>query len=278
MKVKIFTMVKNEEDIIEYWINYHGSIFGYRNLYVVDNYSDDGTYEKILKYKKVGVNIYREKDYTQKGKLIEQLIKRQKNYEIAIPLDIDEFISHYDKTNNCLNPTHTKEYIDNSLKLDNTVFKCNYVQSLISEDNKNGYDNALLQTEYGKYEDYGKLAKTFFNVKMWKGELDHGNHYQCDDYILTDMVLVHYHCRNLDQMKKKVRTNIVGLGYPESIDQLKKIYNDNNDVPGSHHIKHMINILSNKFNIPLTPNINDKYPFIKLNSLVNFFLKLAITK
>ena len=29
MIVKMFTMVKDEEDIIEYWINYHGSIFGY---------------------------------------------------------------------------------------------------------------------------------------------------------------------------------------------------------------------------------------------------------
>ena len=47
MKIKVLTMVKNEEDIIEYWINYHGTIFGYRNIYIVDNYSDDGTYEKI---------------------------------------------------------------------------------------------------------------------------------------------------------------------------------------------------------------------------------------
>ena len=50
MHVKIFTMVKDEEDIIEYWINYHGSIFGYRNLYIIDNMSTDGTYEKIMKY------------------------------------------------------------------------------------------------------------------------------------------------------------------------------------------------------------------------------------
>ena len=57
MKIKVLTMVKNEEDIIEYWINYHGTIFGYRNIYIVDNYSDDGTYDKILKYKKVVVNI-----------------------------------------------------------------------------------------------------------------------------------------------------------------------------------------------------------------------------
>ena len=92
MKIKVLTMVKNEEDIIEYWINYHGTIFGYRNLYVIDNYSDDGTYEKLLKYKKVGVKISRHDDYRKKGDLMTQMIKQNNIYDIAIPLDIDEFI------------------------------------------------------------------------------------------------------------------------------------------------------------------------------------------
>jgi len=277
MKVNIFTMVKNEEDIIEYWINYHGSIFGYRNLYIIDNYSDDGTYEKLLKYKKIGVNIRREKNYTQKGRLIGELIKKRDDYDIAIPLDIDEFISHYDKTNRSLNPGHTMTYIENHLPIgDNVIFKCNYVQSVITEDNKDGYANALLESPYGRYDDYGKQAKTFFNVKKWTGELDHGNHYYCDDYILTDLVLVHYHCRNIDQMIKKVRTNVNGLGYPEDIETLTKILSDNNNIPGSHHIQHMINILSNKFNLPFNVNVEDKFPYIKLDSLINYFLKLSL--
>ena len=36
MSIKIFTMVKNEVDIIEYWIKYHGKMVGYENLYIVD--------------------------------------------------------------------------------------------------------------------------------------------------------------------------------------------------------------------------------------------------
>ncbi len=31
MKVIIATMVKDEDDIIEEWIQYHGKIFGYEN-------------------------------------------------------------------------------------------------------------------------------------------------------------------------------------------------------------------------------------------------------
>lgn len=277
MKVKVFTMVKNEEDIIEYWINYHGSMFGYRNLHIIDNYSNDGTYEKILKYKKIGVKIYREKHYKKKGDLIESLIKSEKNYDIAIPLDIDEFITHYDKTNNILNPSHTKEYIEHHLDLDkNTIFKCNYIQTVIT-DNECGYNNALLECNYGRYDDYGKLAKTFFNVKKWDGKLDHGNHYCCDDYKLCDLVLVHYHCRNLSQMKKKIITNIRGLGYPENIEELQKIIDSNKNVEGSHHIGHMIKILSNKFTIPICNSETcENKSHVQLSSLINYFLKLSV--
>ena len=129
-------MVKNEVDIIEYWINYHGSIFGYRNLHIIDNNSDDGTYEKIIKYKKIGVNIYRESNYKLKGKLITSLIKEEQKidaYELAIPIDIDEFVVHYDKTHNTLNPTHTKTYINELMKTSNDeIFKMNYIQSTIN--------------------------------------------------------------------------------------------------------------------------------------------------
>ena len=48
--IKLFTMVKDEVDIVEDWLKYHGSIFGYQNLYVIDNFSTDGTYEILLKY------------------------------------------------------------------------------------------------------------------------------------------------------------------------------------------------------------------------------------
>ena len=47
--VKIFTMAKDELDIVIDWVIYHGFIFGFSNIYVIDNYSTDGTYEALLK-------------------------------------------------------------------------------------------------------------------------------------------------------------------------------------------------------------------------------------
>lgn len=277
MKIKVLTMVKNEEDIVEYWINYHGTIFGYRNLYIIDNYSDDGTYEKILKYKKVGVKISRHGDYTKKGQLMTEMIKQDNSYDIAIPLDIDEFIVHFDKTNNILNPSHTKFYIEEYLDIqNNNIFKCNYVQTTINTNDNFGFTNAMLESQYGKYEDYKDQAKTFFKIKGWDGELDHGNHYNTKDYLLTDLVLVHYHCRNIDQMKKKVRTNILGLGYKEDLQYLEQLLKDNQNTEGSHHVKHMINILKKNFTIETNVQSQNNNGYVKLDSLVNYFLKLSI--
>ena len=104
MSIKIFTMVKDEVDIIEYWIKYHGELFGYENLYIVDNMSTDGTYESIEFYKNYGVQLFREEDYKQKGEIMTRLIKETDSYDIAFPIDIDEFIVYYNEDENKINP------------------------------------------------------------------------------------------------------------------------------------------------------------------------------
>ena len=56
-------MVKDEVDIVEDWIKYHGNIFGYKNLYIIDNNSVDGTYEILQKYIESGITIFQKDDY-----------------------------------------------------------------------------------------------------------------------------------------------------------------------------------------------------------------------
>ena len=82
------------------------------------------------------------------------------------------------------------------------AYKMNYIfsKNLLSS----GYERAAVDSEIGTYIDYGSNAKTFFHSLLFKDKIDHGNHYRTDNYYLTDFCLIHYHCRNLDQMKKKV--------------------------------------------------------------------------
>ena len=102
--IKLFTIVKDETDIVAEWVHYHGQIFGYSNLYIIDNVSTDGTYEKLLKLKQDhGCSVVQMNDYKLKGEYMSRLIREfcsnktdDGDYKtpIAYPLDIDEFIAY----------------------------------------------------------------------------------------------------------------------------------------------------------------------------------------
>ena len=189
--IKLFTMVKDEVDIIEDWLLYHGTIFGFNNLYVIDNFSTDGTYEILLKYKKKGIFLIREKDYKHKGLYMRHLIKDRtiQNYDLAYPLDVDEFIIYYDKNSNQVRIDNIKIYMSN-LPKEYSNYKTNYIMSNIDSKDGIGYKRACVEGRYGNYVDYGNMAKTFFNNRIWNGEIDHGNHYCNNKYHMTNLCLI----------------------------------------------------------------------------------------
>jgi len=256
--VKIFTMVKDEVDIIRDWIIYHGSLFGYNNIYVIDNYSTDGTYEILKEYSKQ-IFIIRKNDYKNKGLYMTELIKNYCKNEIAFPIDVDEFIVYYDDVIN-IDKTLINNYIN---KLPSaSVYKCNYIFSQIT--NENGYERATVESQYGCYHNLGSHAKSFINTKYYSGIIDHGNHIPTDKFLLTKICLIHYHSRNLNQMKKKILNNVLGLGYPNDINALKRLLLNNDKCPGNHHVKNQINVLENTFILYTTtilPSFIDLSPF-----------------
>ena len=260
MTIKIFTMVKDEVDIIREWIVFHSELFGYENIHIIDNYSTDGTYEIIEEYKDK-IHIFREKSYLKKGIFMKNIIdKFCDSSNIAFPIDIDEFIVYYD--NKIIVDKKTiNDYINNLP--DAYVYKANYISTIITDKTDYGYNNAVLECKYGNYDDYGQNAKTFFKVKNYNGSIDHGNHINTINYHLSKICLVHYHLRNLTQIKKKIYNNVIGLGYPDDLNKLKNIIQNNNDCCGNHHVSNYIHILENTFelqtynyhssNIELTP-------------------------
>ena len=117
MRIHLYTMVKDEVDIVEDWLIYHGELFGYDNLYVIDNFSTDGTYEILEKYRNdKKIFLIRESDYRKKGAFMRYYMKihpEGKNCDIAYPLDIDEFITFYNREQNIIEPIKTLNYIEN---------------------------------------------------------------------------------------------------------------------------------------------------------------------
>jgi hypothetical protein len=251
--VKLFTIVKDECDIVREWIIYHGCMFGWNNIYVIDNYSTDGTYEIIQEFKDL-IHISREPDYRKKGEYMTNLINRYCNGDetIAFPLDIDEFIVYYDKNTRevSIDKSLINNYINNLPPC--RVYKANYLYPILR--NENGYNNACKELDYSKYCDGGNFAKSFVNKKYFNGVMDHGNHLNCSDYYLTNIVLVHYHHRNIEQMRKKILNNVVGLGH--NINNIYEIIRQNPLCEGCHHIYNLINLNENKYKLPYEQNID----------------------
>lgn len=273
-RIHLFTMVKDEVDVVEDWLKYHGKMFGYKNLYVIDNYSTDGTYEVLENYKmSKKINLIREKEYSRKGEFMRHLIKDHylgRECDIAYPLDIDEFICYYNKNLKLLKPDKTIEYIM-SLNKNVPLYKTHYIGTYTNTGDDIGHVNGVKDIKYGIYNDgMGHLAKTFINNKLYQGDIDHGNHIpvQKNQYHFTDIVLVHYHLRNRHQLEKKVVNNLLGLGYKDDKKFLENLMKTNPGAPGNHHVQKRIEMLNNKFNYNFshTPNKDT----IHLQPIINY--------
>ena len=275
MLIKLFTIVKDEIDIVAEWVHYHGRLFGYENLYIIDNMSTDGTYEKLLDLQSAyGCSVFQRPNYALKGEYMTQMIheycshkNESGNYTtpIAYPIDIDEFVAMYDvgtHTISCdksamlayFNQTILPKVASNEYMF----FKTNYIMNKLinncataatTSSDFDGYKNAVVESTHGAYSNYGRMAKTFFSSKeiVEHGvRIDHGNHFNACRYFMTDLVLVHYHCRSRAQMEKKVYNNVAGFGYPVNDAAALANYLS---APGSHHVKNRIDILNNRFKL-----------------------------
>ena len=111
------------------------------------------------------------------------------------------------------------------------------------------------------------MGKSFFDTRFWNGNIDHGNHcnsHRC--FSLSKLCLVHYHCRNLEQHKKKVINNVKGLGY--DCNDLNKLKTFGIMSGGGHHILHMVNIHEGKYYINTNDRVNEND--IDLSPISNF--------
>jgi hypothetical protein len=255
VKIIIATMVKNEDDIVKKWIEYHGSIFGYNNLFIIENYSTDATYEICKEYLRKGINLFRKKNYKKKGDYM-TYCKNNINCDIFIPLDIDEFICYYDNTTNKVNKNRILNYLNSLMNNPNGFYKMNYLLPI----NTNNSDG-MSKFTHGTIGDWGKNAKTFVIKKHVDPHFifDHGNHVSDRPYILSNLLLIHFSQRSHEQNVKKIIANVTGLGYEYQLDKLKALPTG---CAGNHRVLGAINLLENpnmKLDPPLYANIRDNW-------------------
>ena len=270
--IKIFTMIKDEKDILINWIYYYGNIFGFKNLYIIDNYSIDGSWDILKNFQiKYKINLYREKNYKNKGKIITDLSKSIDNYDYILPVDIDEFIVLYNYKENLINIRSINNYFK-SLPKNFSIYKMNYIQTIL--DKKKLYKNVTVECSKGYYQNCNKHAKSFFNKKKFKGLIDHGNHFVCKNYFLTDLCLVHFNKRNYMQFRNKIINNVINLGLPVYSKKLLIEIQKNKGI-SHHYVKLMIDILENKYTFPPPQSLKPSDKIISLNKL-NTYMKIIM--
>lgn len=243
-KIIIATMVKDEDDIIRPWIEYYGKLFGYNNLYIIDNFSSDETFTICQEYLNKGIHLKQEKNYKNKGVFMTNL-KNNIKCDIFIPIDIDEFMVLYDKSKNVITCDTIVMYLNTLINENakNILFKTEYLNP-IRTNNNNG---CILEqfTHSNKSTKYNNFAKTFIQNRIKNRiAIDHGNHINTSNYTRTDLYLVHYHRRGDKQHKKKVKNNVIGLGYSDNLKTLKELYK-RQGLAGGHHVRMYIKMLEN---------------------------------
>ncbi|QNT77571.1 hypothetical protein JGUZn3_03140 [Entomobacter blattae] len=104
LTIRCIMMEKNELTLLEPWILYHSSLFGFENLTIIDNGSTCPEIHTLLDYyEKKGCCILRtfttKQDFIDKGKIVKNIIqewdKNNDHYDFAIPLDCDEFLAFF---------------------------------------------------------------------------------------------------------------------------------------------------------------------------------------
>lgn len=210
MRLKCFTMVKDEIDIIEDWLRHTIDLFGPGNVYVLDNESTDGTESVLRQY---GAAIWSKSvkagaDGPTKGRLMTDLmLEHRGDCDLLVPLDGDEFIGLQDSWDrDCVLAEFAKLDIS---RYGRFKFALTY-QVIPSVEESPCPIRSLVDFTVTSYEFFGEtykdFAKTFYAANSFVST-DNGNHFGTSSQpavYYSPLWIFHYHARSLNQYRQKI--------------------------------------------------------------------------
>lgn len=241
-------MVKDEDDIIEDWLLYHGYLFGYENLFVVDNMSEDNTFPILEKYKEKGVKVTRHNNYLNKGTIMSNFMKANKNdADWFFTIDADEFIIICRGGQIEVDKETIHEYLENLP--DAPAYKMNWLEPKIDVLNSERPCTAFTGAYWLPRYDYFLWNKTFFKSNCPKLDIDIGNHgFNYTEFQKTKFRLLHFHYRGNDKIFQKYRNGCKGFGYnPNDLESLEKLDAHDDRYNNHHVVKAQIRVLKEGF-------------------------------
>ena len=251
--MKIILMTKNEKYLIKHWIDYHGEIFGYDNLHIIDDSDDIDVLNYYKTIENLGITFYKNplSNLNNLADTITSVMHSLKNQcDFLIKLDTDEFIGRYDKNTN--NISIDKEEIlesINSLDINGNKYRILYY---LDSAPRIHYTNPLESTTFHQPE-FRPNYKVFFYSHTFE-YCDLGAHsgilvsgYDSDNYNKSDLIVVHYHNQNVKQYVDNCKRACLSHGFISEHDstetQTTKLQNHMNG-NSSHKAKAYYNYLT----------------------------------
>lgn len=234
-KMKIVLMTKNEKYLIKHWIQYHGEIFGYDSLHIIDDSDDIDVLNYYKSIDHLGITLYRNKDSNLNNladKITSIMHSLKDSCDFLIKLDTDEFIGRYYVNTNDIS-IDKSDILDsiNSLEINGNKYRVLY--SIRSNPTKDLNDPLEYQIFCNPYFEEG--YKSFFYSQTFQ-YCDLGCHngtlispYNSSIYNKTNLVIIHYHNQKFEQYIDNCKRSVISHGVifeNDSIEnQISKTYN-----------------------------------------------------
>jgi len=209
-------MQKDEVHFLEPWLVYHGHLFGFENLYVLDNGSTDpGVLLTLARYAGRGVNVdfspSRRDHYLNKGAVVGAVIHRLEvtaRYDFFFPMDCDEFVIKQTEWGFTCDPAAIHAHLA-TLRDEKRTLRVPF--QLVN--------HPLLPDLYS----YFTFAKTFYAADTF-GWTDHGHHAsgsrKAEGYRDTAIVHVHFHNMPFEMLLHAARRKWNGSVSPDEKEKL----------------------------------------------------------
>jgi hypothetical protein len=278
---KVFTVTKNEYDLIEDFINYYGRIFGYENVVIIDNGSDHPTVLNVYdRYRSHGVTIHNTVGY-QNNKQAEHFTTIMKQYrqsaEFLIGLDTDCFFC----VNRSCDPAVIQEYL-RSLPTHADLFAMKtFLMSVVDVRSENYQNNKLVRptdcVTFVVRDNYAQTSNphVFFRAANFVST-ENGNHNGTTTtnkrFYCPEVAYVHYHDTGRMRHLERCRSIMLGYGFihkddteAEQLDKLLKL----SDGTGIHRQRQYIRYLQDpKSFFEEDPMPEDTFVFVEVKRLL----------